>query len=422
MIGQGKTFWRLIYMRMVRIASIVSIFAIILIVLGCSGTSAERRGVEGSAVKVAKVDTDYVYEANVTEYLETYKKTNRARYSTFIGFSPDEILKAREDAIDQEIRFQVRRLPGVELSGRDAQALASKKTEELAYRIYDEMKNGSDFADLALRYSAGPTARQGGALLPFAVSDSPEIYQEKTYSMNPGEVTEPFKALDGWRIIKLERVEDDPVEGKLYYVRMILLKPDIPGAEADILDEFASKHTVEVLDPKYNSRRALIDGDFDKALQFAKEAIKRNREDDLAHYLAARTLWNLDRNDEALEELTLAAKYGRISDALIPYYDFFRGEYLEQLERTDEAIEAYHECMDAWRQDVDLALALKEVFERLKDEEYLKIIIEEIEVIRSQDAIALAFSRGGSTSGGVIVTGEGEVRGGSAIHREGYQK
>ena len=423
MTASGQSIWRRIKMQICRIAFIVSIFTFIVIILGCSGIKIHRGEVEGSAVKVAKVDTDYVYEANVTEYIETYKKTNRARYSTFMGFSPDEILRVREDAIDQEVRFQVRRLPGVEVSNRETEALASKKAEELAYRICDDVKkNGADFADLARRYSDGPTARDGGALLPFAGSDSPEVYQEKTYSMKAGDVSEPFKALDGWRIIKLDRVEDDPVEGKLYYVRMILLKPDMSGAEAEILDEYARKHTVEVLDPKYNSRRALIDGDFDGALQYAKEAVKRDREDDLVHYLAARALWNMDRSDEALDELKLASEYGRVSEALVPYYDFYRGEYLEQLNRTDEAIQAYHECMDAWRQDVDLALALKEVFERLKDEEYLKIINEEIEVIRSQDAIALAFSRGGTSSGGVIMTGEGEVRGGSAIHREGYQK
>jgi len=388
-------------------------------ITGCLSTSE----VPGAAEKVAKVDTEYVYEANISKYVLDYRLARRARISTFIGFAPDEILVTRESAIDDEIRKKIKRLPGIEILGSDVRSLADEQAEELARRVYTMLtEEGADFGLLAREYSDGADAQRGGQLQPFGVVNNPETYQTLAYTMQVGQISEPFSAWDGWRIIRLDNVEDDPLAGKIYHLSMILLTPDLDKAEATIVDRLAQGHTIEILDPKYNSRRALIDGDYETALAMADEAILRQVDDDLAHYLRARALWGLERTDEALDELRKAAEHGKISDALIPYYHFYRAEYLEELGRADEARDAYRESFSTWRQDISLAYDLRSAFERIGDTEYYDLIQEEIDIIVEQDSVVLAFGGGRDVAGGVITTGEGRYESSSAEYEPGYRE
>jgi hypothetical protein len=394
---------------------------LILLLSGCSGTLNQQ--VEGAEVKLAKVDTEYVYEANVSEFVSNYRQMRRTRFTNFIGFTPDEILMQRELAIDNQIRKEIRRLPGVHITTAEKSELADQMVEELVNEVYDAILAGGDFSQLARAYSDSPTAREGGVLQPFGILDNPEPYQERAYTMEIGEFTEPFHSWDGWRIIKVNDITDDPLSGIFYYISMIVLVPDTPAAEARILDRIAEGHTIEILDPKYNSRRALRDGDFTEALARADEAVSRNNDDDLAHYLRARALWELDRTDEALDTLLTAAEVGTISDGFIPYYHFYRGEYLEELDRSDDALAAYHQSYDTWQQNINLAFRLRDTFGRLGDEEYMNIMLGEIDDIGRQDALAITFGSGpSSASGSVIITDQGQADSTSVEYEEGYRE
>ncbi|MCX6646960.1 MAG: peptidylprolyl isomerase, partial [bacterium] len=395
------------------------LFAIPLLIPACSGLNTEQ--IEGAGVKVAKVDTDYVYEANIDKYIDDYRQAGRTRFSNFVGFTPDMILIARETAIDNEIRREIKRLPGVEISPRDVRELAARQVEELAHELYARITTGGeDFAEIARQYSTGEYARLGGKLPLFGVNETPEPYQEKAYEMQVGEISEPFSNYEGWRIIRLESVTDDPYEGPQYQISVIFLTADLARAEATIVDENAQGHAIEILDPKYNSRQALIGGNFDKALEMADEAVARRDEDDLAHYLRARALWGLNRHDEAFLELEKASEVGKISDALIPYYHYYRGQYYEELGDTENALTAYHACFDSWRQDINLAYLLLDTFRTIGDEEYLATIKNEIDIIQAQDATVIWLHASGSQSG-VIATGEGTVEGSAAEYEEGYR-
>jgi len=391
-------------------------------ILAASGCESNQ-GVPGSAVKVAKVDTEYVYEANVSKFVSDYREAQRTSISNFIGFPPDEILAAREYAIDAEVRAEIKRLPGINISGIEVRSLADGQVEDLAWDLYGQLTDeNADFEQLARQYTDSESfiARNGGRLQPFGFVDNPEPYQIRTYNMSPGDMTEPFSSWDGWRIIRLNEITEDPYSGPIYDISMILLQPDLSKAEASIIDELAEGHTIEILDPKYNSRRALIAGNFEEARQLAQDAVERNQSDDLAHYLLARGLWELDRFDEAIQEIEIAATHGRIADAFIPYYHFIRGEWLEELDRDDDALEAFHTSFENWRQDIILAYDLKDAFTRLADEEYLQIIQEEIDIITSQDSIALTFGQR-HPGGGVIMTDQGESSGSSVIYEPGYR-
>jgi tetratricopeptide (TPR) repeat protein len=390
-----------------------------MVVIGCDRISA-RQG-EALPTKVAKVDTDYVYETNVTKYVEDYQASRRSRISVFLGFSPDEILLAREQAIDTEVREAIKRLPGVEVRNSEVTRLAETQVEQLAWQLYRNItQDGADFGNVAREYSAGLNARDGGTVQPFGAVENPEPYQMRAYAMSVGDISEPFYAWDGWRIIRLEKIEDDPLLGKNYYLSMILLRPDIPFAEAEIVNNIARSHTVEVLDDKYNSRRALANGDFQVALNAADQAVAKDARDSLAFYLRARALWGLGRQEEAVEALRQAISVAPISQGLAAYYYYYLGENLQQLGRADEALEAFHSSFDNWRQDITLAYDLLAKFEEIGDDEYRQKVKDEIDIMAEQDAAVLAFGAGRSGPGGVITTDQGQVEGSSVEYEPGY--
>lgn len=377
--------------------------------------------IAGYDIKVAKVDTEYVYEGNIAESVAAFKASRRARTSIFAGFSPNLILAAREQAIDDAIRAEIRRFPGVSISTAEVRDLANRTAEEVAWEVYRlATEEGIEFETLAYEYSDDDSAREGGYIEPFGESQFPEQYQSLAYAMNPGEISEPFSAPDGWRIIRLESEGDGGFGDSLYSIRLIVIQPDSDAAEAVILDRYALDHTVEVLDPKYNSHSAFLSGNYDTALEEAERAVKRNGEDDLALYLKATALWELGRGEEALESLAEAASVGRVSDQFIPYYHYYRGKYLEELGRNDEALQAFIDSYNTWQQNINLAWDLQAAFESLQNDEYLNLINSEINDISAMDRIVMVWSTQ-RASMGVIKTGEGTVHGASALYVPRYR-
>jgi peptidyl-prolyl cis-trans isomerase D len=79
---------------------------------------------------------------------------------------------------------------------------ARKKAEE----IYKLAKQGQDFAELARKYSEGPTKTKGGYLGTFRREQMVKAFSDKAFSMSAGEISEPVRTPFGWHIIKVEKV------------------------------------------------------------------------------------------------------------------------------------------------------------------------------------------------------------------------
>ena len=79
---------------------------------------------------------------------------------------------------------------------------ARKKAEE----IFKLAKEGQDFAELARKYSEGPTKAKGGYLGTFRREEMVKPFSDKAFSMNAGDISEPVRTTFGWHIIKVEKV------------------------------------------------------------------------------------------------------------------------------------------------------------------------------------------------------------------------
>jgi peptidyl-prolyl cis-trans isomerase SurA len=89
-------------------------------------------------------------------------------------------------------------------TGTDAQdaekmAAAKAKAEDIEAKLHA----GGDFSQLARSFSDGPTAAGGGDLGDYKRGQLPQELEDKTFSLKPGEWTDPILTRQGWIILKV---------------------------------------------------------------------------------------------------------------------------------------------------------------------------------------------------------------------------
>lgn len=83
---------------------------------------------------------------------------------------------------------------------KDQIAAAKAKAEKL----YQQLKNGADFATLAVRHSQGQFALKGGELGWRNENELPDLFLHALTKMQPGQVSPPLKSPSGYHLLKLE--------------------------------------------------------------------------------------------------------------------------------------------------------------------------------------------------------------------------
>ncbi|MHA1732074.1 MAG: peptidylprolyl isomerase [Promethearchaeota archaeon] len=76
------------------------------------------------------------------------------------------------------------------------------KDEKTAEEVLRLLKEGNDFAALAMKYSTCPSKSVGGSLGKFGRGDMVKPFEDAVFSMNKGEVRGPVKTEFGYHVIK----------------------------------------------------------------------------------------------------------------------------------------------------------------------------------------------------------------------------
>jgi peptidyl-prolyl cis-trans isomerase SurA len=109
---------------------------------------------------------------------------------------------------------------------------ARKRTAE----IYGKLQAGDDFAQLAVTYSDGQNALDGGSLGWRKGSQLPTLFSDVVVKMKPGQFSEPIQSSSGFHIVRLNETRGGgPVMVDQTRARHILLKPN------ELLDDDAIK-------------------------------------------------------------------------------------------------------------------------------------------------------------------------------------
>ena len=87
--------------------------------------------------------------------------------------------------------------------------------EETAKEVKNKLDNGESFESLAKEYSKDTaSAKNGGELGQFAKGAMIKEFEDKVFSMNEGEVSEPIKTQFGYHVIKLNSITDSVEDSK----------------------------------------------------------------------------------------------------------------------------------------------------------------------------------------------------------------
>ena len=102
------------------------------------------------------------------------------------------------------------------------------EAEEEARTVHDELSNGADFRQLAIRHSDGDTALEGGGLGWRPGDQLPTLFFDVVGDLQEGEFSEPIRAVSGYHIVKVNQLEGVTQKSEIEQVRVrhILVTPD----------------------------------------------------------------------------------------------------------------------------------------------------------------------------------------------------
>lgn len=140
--------------------------------------------------------------------------------------------------LSEEFRLANILIPTPESANSAAIQAAAKQAGE----VYQQLKQGADFGQLAIARSASETALEGGEMGWRKAAQLPPPFDRLLSSLSIGDVTEPVRTPGGFIILKLldKRGGQTQVRDEVH-VRHILIKP------SEIRSEAATKQLVEKL-------------------------------------------------------------------------------------------------------------------------------------------------------------------------------
>ncbi|MBT8351875.1 MAG: SurA N-terminal domain-containing protein [Deltaproteobacteria bacterium] len=184
----------------------------------------------------ASVDIDFVLfnlerykniklsEDDIKSYFEKQKESYKTKVQLkvqYLHFNPDsfksEVKIDNDELLDyyETNRDEFYTPKTVEAShilikvAEDADAKAVEKAKNRATEIMEMAIEGKDFADLAKKYSEGPTRSKGGSLGAFRKEAMVKPFSDKAFSMKSGQISEPVRTSFGWHIIKVDKINEE---------------------------------------------------------------------------------------------------------------------------------------------------------------------------------------------------------------------
>ena len=116
-----------------------------------------------------------------------------------------------------------------------------KEAQDLANQIYAQIQNGADFREMAVRYSAGPTALEGGSLGWMQGQQVPTLFTDVLQDMGRGDVAVPIRAASSFHIVKVDDLRSAVERSEINQanVRHILIMPN------EIIDDATAKQRLD---------------------------------------------------------------------------------------------------------------------------------------------------------------------------------
>ena len=194
-----------------------------------------KQKVQATIIQTAQVTNEEIRNA----YLADKEKVKVGMVNVpFSRFTPapegsDEDLQSYFQQHSDDYKVEERAILNVVMISKEATDYDWEIDSAQAVLIYDSLKAGGDFAELASYHSDDISAQSGGDLGWFSEGQMVGEFDEKVFSMSEGEVSEPVRTQFGWHIIKVHEFREDKDKGKEVHASHILFKV---SASAETLD------------------------------------------------------------------------------------------------------------------------------------------------------------------------------------------
>jgi peptidyl-prolyl cis-trans isomerase SurA len=143
-----------------------------------------RRQIRDELQRAQLINREIRGKVNVTpEEVERYYEAHLADYETVEELAVSDItLKVPPDASAEEV----------------------ESVHARAEKIYQELRGGADFGELARRYSEDAAAESGGSLGKFKTGELIEVLEKAVIKLQPGQFSEPVRSPVGFHIVRLD--------------------------------------------------------------------------------------------------------------------------------------------------------------------------------------------------------------------------
>ncbi len=146
----------------------------------------------------------------------------------------DQMLEASGQSADKDYNISHILIALPADANQDAVQQAKEKAEDLTKRLRD----GEDFGRLAVAYSNGQQALNGGALGWRKGRELPTLFAEQVVKMDSGDVSQPMRSSSGFHIIRLNDLRgENPVYEQQNNARHILIAPDEVTSDEKVVEK-----------------------------------------------------------------------------------------------------------------------------------------------------------------------------------------
>ena len=245
-------------------------------------------GQTGSMEKVLKFykrDSEADFRKELFEINKQRELSNRMQKNIIddVEITPEEVRSYFEkiDVEERPIFGDEVEISQIIIKPEIPQSEKQKVIDRLAQFREDVIDNDASFATKAVLYSQDPgSSRDGGRMVISRKDPLDKDFKDTAFSLQEGEVSEPFESAFGYHIIKVDKVLGQNLE-----IRHILLIPDVTNA------------TVEAAKSEIDSIRTQVK---DGKLKFAIAAKRFSDEEETAANNG--TLINPTRGDTRFEQ------------------------------------------------------------------------------------------------------------------------
>jgi len=167
-----------------------------------------------------------------------------------IAVSPREIDQCLADLDSNVVVNSEYNLSHILISVPDSATNAQyAEAEAEAKDVYQQIQNGADFSEMAVRHSDSQTALEGGALGWLKGGELPTLFFDIMDTLKPGEVSPPVRNVSGFHMVKINELRSANQRSQIDQVRVrhILISPN------EIIDDATAKQRLDEVREKITS-------------------------------------------------------------------------------------------------------------------------------------------------------------------------